>query len=70
MIKEGETISCCMCKAEIYRARIDIPYGTALLSEYLELMDGTPVPKFSRTACSNCWIMFSSISTETRQTIL
>jgi len=69
MIKQGETISCCMCSKEIFRARKDIPFGADLKSDYLEFVDGKPVPFNSPTACPNCWVMFRSISTETRRTI-
>jgi DNA-directed RNA polymerase subunit RPC12/RpoP len=68
-IKQGETIRCKMCGVEIYKARVDIPYGAPLKSEYLELMDGKPVPFGAQMACPNCWVMFRSISTKTRQTI-
>lgn len=69
-IKKGETIRCCMCHKEIYRARQDIPFMAPMASELLEFMDGTPVPFKAETACPNCWIRFRSISTETRQTII
>lgn len=69
MIKQGETISCCMCSKEIFRARKDIPHGAPLMSEYLELMNGDPVPFQAPTACPNCWVLFKSISTETKKTI-
>jgi len=70
MIKKGEMISCCMCKKEIYRAKEDIRYAADLKSSYLEFIDGTPVPPNSKMACPNCWIVFCSISTNTRQTII
>lgn len=70
MIKKGETIRCCMCKKEIYRAREDIPFQADMKSSYLEFMDGKPVPHMAKMACPNCWIVFRSISTETRETIL
>jgi len=69
MIKKGETISCCMCSKEIYRAREDIPPMAPMKSSYLEFMNGEPVPMHAKQVCPNCWIMFRSISTETRQTI-
>ena len=70
MIKQGETIKCCMCCKEIFRAREDIPFGAEMKSSYLEFMDGTPLPHMAVKACPNCWIKFRSISTETRQTIV
>lgn len=70
MIRKGETIECCMCHVEIFRAREDIPPQAPLKSSYLEFMDGQPVPFQAKKACPNCWILFSSISTETRKTII
>jgi hypothetical protein len=70
MIRKGETIECCMCHKEIYRAREDIPPKSPMSSSFLEFMNGEPVPKHAKQACPNCWIMFRSISTETRQTII
>ena len=70
MIKKGETISCEMCEKEIYRARVDIPYGATMKSDCLEFMDGTPLPYQAKMACPECWILYRSISTETRKTIL
>ena len=59
-----------MCEKEIYRAREDIPPGSAMKSAFLEFMDGSPVPYQSKMACPECWIVFVSISTDTRETIL
>jgi len=70
VIKKGESISCCLCKKEIYRAREDIIENASMKSAYLESMDSSPLNKFSKMACPNCWVMFRSISTETKKTIL
>ena len=70
MIKKGETISCSMCKKEIFRAREDIPFGAAMRSDQLEFMSGEPVPYHSKMACPECWIVFISISTMSKETIL
>jgi hypothetical protein len=70
MIKKGDTIRCCMCKKEIYRAREDITFKAPLKSSYIEFIDGSPIPHHSEMSCPNCWIKFNSISTDTRETIL
>lgn len=69
-IKKGDEIVCCMCKRVIYVAAADIPSGSPLRSKFLLFADGKPVPEHSPQACPECWILFRSISTETRETIL
>lgn len=67
-IKKGDKITCGKCTNVIYIAAEDIEFGSPMQSKNLTHSDGTPVAFHARKECPHCQTIFTSISSETKQT--
>lgn len=69
MIRKGQKIRCGKCGKHILTASTDIHFCTPMVSDRLNLPDGTPLPYQAEKRCQHCGAVYFSISTNGKTTI-